>query len=79
MHKVSGVNCCKCNIDMTVDDEDYKFKGNRDLYLICEKCGMGAMAEIRFGKLSKVTYYNEEGFDKTIKYNTSNLDGSEFN
>ena len=23
-------------------------------------------------------YYNEDGLDKTIKFNTSNLDGSEF-
>lgn len=78
MHKTGGITCCQCGTDMTVDDEDFRFKGNRDLYLVCENCNMGALAEIRFGKLSKVTYFNEEGFDKTIKYNTSNLDGSEF-
>lgn len=78
MHKTGGINCCQCGTDMTVDDEDYRFKGNRDLYLICENCHMSAQAEIRFGKLSKVTYFNEEGFEKTIKYNTSSLDGSEF-
>lgn len=76
--KTYGIKCCQCNNEMIVDDEDYRFNGNRDVYLICEKCNMAALAKIRFGKLFEVNYYNEEGFDKTIKYNVSNLNGDEF-
>lgn len=78
-YKVIGnLKCIQCNSDMVEDDEDCYFKGKSDIYLTCEKCHTGALAEIRFGKLSKVNYYNEDGLDKTIKFNTSNLDGSEF-
>lgn len=76
---IDNLKCIQCNSNMIEDDEEYYFKGKTDIYLICEKCHTGALAEIRFGKLSKVNYYNEDGsIDKTITYNTSNLDGSEF-
>lgn len=75
---IANLKCIQCNNEMIEDDEDYNFKGNYDVYLNCPFCKMGARAEVRFGKLYLVNYYNEAGFDETIKYNTSNLDGSEF-
>lgn len=78
-YKVIGnLKCIQCNNEMIEDDEDYNFKGNYDVYLTCEHCHTGARAEVRYGKLQSVNYYNEDGLDKTIKFNTSNLDGSEF-
>ena len=78
-YKVIGnLKCIKCNNEMIEDDEDYNFKGNYDVYLTCEHCHTSARAEVRYGKLQLVNYYNEDGLDKTIKFNTSNLDGSEF-
>ena len=78
-HKVIGnLKCIQCNSDMVEDDQDYNFKGNYDVYLGCEKCNTSAQVKVRFGKIQSVNYYNEDGLDKTIKYNTSNLDGSEF-
>ena len=75
---IGNLKCIQCNSDMIEDDQDYNFKGNYDVYLYCENCHTCATAEVRFGKLSSVNYHNEDGLDKTIKYNTSNLDGSEF-
>ena len=76
--EIGNLKCIQCNNEMIDDDRDYNFKGNYDAYLICEYCHTGARAEVRYGKLQLVNYYNEDGLDKTIKFNTSNLDGSEF-
>lgn len=79
-YKVIGnLKCIQCNNDMIEDDTDYNFKGNYDVYLVCEHCNTSAKAKVRYGKLQSVNYHNEDGLDKTIKYNTSNLDGNEFN
>lgn len=73
-----NIKCIQCNSEMVEDDTDYNFKGNYDVYLYCENCDINAIAKVRYGKLQTVNYYNEAGLDKTVKYNVSNLDGSEF-
>ena len=75
---IGNLRCIRCDGAMIEDDEEYNFKGNYDVYMFCELCGTSARAEVRYGKLQLVNYYNEAGLDKTIKFNTSNLDGSEF-
>lgn len=44
------LKCRYCNEDMEVDDVDYNFSSNYDIYWTCPKCNAGAIEKIRFGK-----------------------------
>lgn len=72
--------CIICGEKMFADDIDYNFRGNYDLYLLCHtpSCKCIATAEYRYGKLNRTCYFKDGDIIKEIKYNTSNLDGSEF-
>lgn len=73
----SNIKCCECNTLMLVDDIDFSFTGNYDMYLICP-CGILATAEYRYKRLNRVRYFKDDDIIKEVKHNTSNLNGSEF-
>lgn len=55
-------NCCN---EMSLDDVDYNFKGNKDNYYICD-CGVSCIEEIRFNKQFKLKwFYNDFEIDDT--------------
>lgn len=63
------MKCINCNEDMIVDDVDYNFKGNYDIYWLCPKCDSGAVEEVRFGSTKVVTYLDCEVTEiKKINY-----------
>lgn len=72
--------CIICGEKMVVDDIDYNFKGNYDVYLICHtpNCNCCATNEYRYGKLNRTRYFKDDDIIKEVKHNTSNLNGSEF-
>lgn len=72
--------CIICGEKMFVDDIDYNFKGNYNVYLICHtpNCNCSAINEYRYSKLNRTYYFKNDDIIKEIKHNTSNLDGSEF-
>lgn len=51
--------CKECGSKMFVDTKDRRFKGNYDVYWICEKCQTSCIAEIRFGQLFKENWHSE--------------------
>lgn len=55
-----GMICKTCKAEMRLDDVDFKFKGNKDNYWLCDKCNTAAFEKIRYGKTCKVTWdFNE--------------------
>lgn len=76
----SNIICPNCGEIMMVDDIDFNFSGNYDVYLLCHtiSCNCSAIAEYRYGKLVRTCYFKDGDIYKEIKHNTSNLDGSEF-
>lgn len=55
------MKCINCNEDMIVDNIDYNFKGNYDIYWVCPKCSLSAIEEVRFGSTMMITYLDCEG------------------
>lgn len=41
------LKCRYCNEDMEVDDVDYSFQGNYDIYWRCPKCAASAVVNYR--------------------------------
>lgn len=54
------MKCKFCNTEMRLDDVDFNFKGNKDNYWICDKCGASAFEKIRYGKTVNVKFEKEE-------------------
>lgn len=52
--------CHYCKNEMIKDDEDFRFKGNTDIYWLCEHCGASCIELIRFGKRFKVNWHKGE-------------------
>ncbi len=57
------MECMKCKKEMRLDDVDFNFKGNKDNYWICDKCKTHCIEVIRFGKVSKLDWCDEEGVE----------------
>lgn len=53
------MTCKYCNQEMIKDDVDFRFKGNKDIYWLCE-CGGSCVEEIRFSKTFKLEWFKEE-------------------
>lgn len=51
--------CKYCNQEMIKDDVDFRFKGNKDIYWLCE-CGGSCVEEIRFSKTFKLEWFKED-------------------
>lgn len=42
--------CKYCGAEMQKDDVDFNFKGNKDIYWVCNKCKIGCVEKIRYSK-----------------------------
>lgn len=42
--------CKFCGSSMIVDDVDYNFPGNKDIYWGCDNCNSTCFEKIRYGK-----------------------------
>lgn len=45
--------CRYCKKEMTKDDVDFNFKGNFNIYWLCEHCNATCYEAVRFDKLYK--------------------------
>ena len=56
------MKCKYCNIEMRLDDRDYRFKGNYDNYWVCDNCSgcVGCFEKIRYGKSISKEFYKEQ-------------------
>ena len=54
--KIYRYSCKNCGQKMLLEDTDFHFKGCKDEYYICEKCGTTAIAKIRYNKMCKITF-----------------------
>lgn len=50
------MRCKKCNCEMILDDVDFNFTGNYDNYWFCDKCGIGCIEKIRYGKSFRIIW-----------------------
>lgn len=60
-----NLKCKYCGSPMIKDDIDYRFKGNKDIYWICD-CGGGCIEQIRYGKKFRRLWSLDTG-DKLIE------------
>ena len=44
-----------------MDDVDFNFKGNKDIYYVCDNCSASAFEKIRYGKSISVEFHKERG------------------
>lgn len=51
--------CKYCGKEMIKDDVNFNFKGNKDIFWICE-CGGNCTEKIRFSKTWKMEWCKEE-------------------
>lgn len=54
------MKCKYCESEMRLNDVDFNFKGNKDNYWACDKCGASAFEQIRYGKTKSVSYQPSE-------------------
>lgn len=54
------MECKKCGKSMRLDDVDFNFEGNKDNYLICDACNIGAIEKIRNGKSVEITWSDDD-------------------
>lgn len=53
--------CRECGSVMFVDDREYRFKGNYDLYWNCTECSTSCIEEVRFDQIYKEIWHSENG------------------
>ena len=59
--------CKECGSKMYVDDRDFNFKGNYDIYWGCENCQTSCIEEVRFSQSFKEIWHSENN-DKVKDY-----------
>ena len=58
------MKCKYCGKEMSLDDFDYNFKGNKDNYWICDNCNARAIEMIRYGKSIKVEFIEDDKMEE---------------
>ena len=53
--------CPRCGHEMYLDDVDYNFDGNQDNYYACPNCKLSSIEKVRYKKVCKVNYWDENG------------------
>lgn len=53
------MKCRECGSVMKVDDKDYRFKGNYDVYWICTDCKTSCIEEVRYYQNFKEHWHSE--------------------
>ena len=54
------MKCKNCGKEMRKDDVDYNFKGNYDIYWICDECNISCEEKVRYGKTINEIWSEEE-------------------
>ena len=65
------MRCDECGAKMYVDDKDYRFHGNYDVYWNCPNCVTSCIQQVRYNQNFKEHWHTENGGDVkdwTIKY-----------
>lgn len=75
---LKNIKCIRCSSTMREDDCDFNFKGNYDVYYVCDNCHTAATLKVRYAKALSINYFNEYGLDVTEYLNNNSLNGSEF-
>lgn len=52
--------CKNCGKQMQKDDVDFNFRGNYDIYWVCDSCSTSCIEKIRFGKIFKEEWYQDK-------------------
>lgn len=52
--------CKYCGSKMIKNDVDFRFKGNKNVYWLCEQCLSECIETIRYGKQVKLEFYQGE-------------------
>lgn len=62
--------CKECGSVMYMDDKDYRFRGNYDVYWNCPNCQTSCIEEVRYGQNFREHWHteNDEVKDYTIKH-----------
>lgn len=64
--------CHECGAEMYIDDKDYNFKGNYDVYWNCPDCQTSCIEEVRFSRPHRQIWYSEnDGVKDFIFYPSS--------
>lgn len=53
------MKCAECGAEMYIDDKDYNFQGNYDIYWNCPKCQTSCIEEVRFGQSFREFWHSE--------------------
>lgn len=53
--------CRECGAEMFVDDREFRFRGNYDVYWNCPYCATSCITEIRYDQLFKEIWHSENG------------------
>lgn len=54
------MKCIECGEEMRIDCKDKNFKGNYDLYWVCDNCQTGCIEEIRFSQRYREIWHSEK-------------------
>ena len=63
--------CKECGSKMCIDDRHTNFKGNYDIYWVCENCQTSCIEEVRFTQSFREVWHsenNDEVKDYVIKH-----------
>lgn len=53
------IRCRRCGSVMTVDDVDYNFEGNFDIYFGCTECNTSCIQKTRYNRLITESWHTE--------------------
>lgn len=59
--------CAYCGSEMKKNDVDFNFKGNKDIFWLCEQCLSECVETIRYGKRVGLEFYQGEDLE-TVQY-----------
>lgn len=59
--------CKNCGSEMKKNDVDFRFKGNKNVYWLCEQCLSECIEKIRYGKQVELEFYQGEDLE-TVPY-----------
>ena len=76
----TNIYCKKCGKQMMFDDSDFEFPGCGQITYTCpdRRCECYCSDIIRYNKTIKREWYWDEDIQQTEYFNTSNLNGGEF-
>ena len=67
------MKCKYCGKEMSLNDVDYNFVGNKDNYWICDNCNARAIQMIRYGKSIKVEFIEDDKMEENKMSEKTNV------